>query len=89
VSLAPVINTKLRISPQIFVIIRNGPYMGYSEVWGKLIHEKISCQTPFKIAILHDGKKVFIDDLLDKKKMLTYSGGMKGAVKDGEPVGVV
>jgi hypothetical protein len=39
VSLIPVVNLELRISPRIFEKNRNGPN-GYSGAWGKLIHEK-------------------------------------------------
>ncbi len=74
-SSAPVINTKLRNSPRIFVKIRNGPYMGYSGVRGQLNNEKNQIskisqyQTPFKEALVshNGGKKVFIEDLLDSK----------------------
>ncbi len=43
VSLTPVANLKLRISPRIFEKIRNGPN-GIIEAWGKLIQEKNQMQ---------------------------------------------
>jgi hypothetical protein len=40
VSLTPVANLELRISPRIFEKIRNGPHGILRAAWGKLIHEK-------------------------------------------------
>jgi hypothetical protein len=44
VSLTPVANLELRISPRIFEKIRNSPNvtlpLPYPEAWGKLIQEK-------------------------------------------------
>ncbi len=41
VSLTPVANLEVRISPRIFEKIRNNPNgTVYSGAWGKLIHEK-------------------------------------------------
>jgi hypothetical protein len=40
VSLTPVANLELRISPRIFEKIRKTTLMVYSGVWGNLIHEK-------------------------------------------------
>jgi hypothetical protein len=59
--------------------------MGYSLARRKLIHEKnlnskIPCQTPSKALVSNDRKKVYIEELLDKKKMLTYGSRVKGAV---------
>ncbi len=55
-SMKPAINTKLWISPQIFVKMQNDPRR-CSGARGKLIHEKdlktkMSCQTPFNNFIL-------------------------------------
>jgi hypothetical protein len=40
VSNTPVVNLELRISPRIFEKVLNGPNVGYTGAWGKLIHEK-------------------------------------------------
>jgi hypothetical protein len=55
VSLTPLINIHLRISPRIFEKFEM-VLMGYSGARGTLIYEKnlkakISCQTPFKVSV--------------------------------------
>jgi len=40
VSLTPVANFELQISPRIFEKIRKDPTGIYSRAWGKLIHKK-------------------------------------------------
>jgi hypothetical protein len=55
--LTPVINHNFRISPQIFLNIKNGPHAilrgpGETDSWKKNLKSKISCQTPFKDYVL-------------------------------------
>jgi hypothetical protein len=65
VSLTPLTNIHLRLSPRIFEKIRNDP-IGYSEARGTLIYEKklkskISCQTPFKQSVVGEKYSDCID----------------------------